>query len=108
MLPGMPSLAYRLVPDVLWQLVGHLLAPPLPHEHGGAPRRLPDRACFAAVVLMLRTSTPWELLPAKGLGCGAGRRRTGVQSSGDCPVLPADRGTLRRGTRRPIKKATSS
>jgi hypothetical protein len=31
----------------------------------------PDRACFAAVVFMLRTSTPWELLPAQELGCGS-------------------------------------
>jgi transposase len=42
-----------------------------PREHGGAPRQIPDRACFAAVVFMLRTSTPWELLPAQELGCGS-------------------------------------
>jgi transposase len=71
MLPGMPSLADRLVPDELWALVEPLLPPPPPREHGGAPRQIPDRACFAAVVFMLRTSTPWELLPAKELGCGS-------------------------------------
>jgi transposase len=67
----MPSLADRLVPDELWELVEPLLPPPPPREHGGAPRRIPDRACFAAVVFMLRTSTPWELLPARELGCGS-------------------------------------
>jgi transposase len=67
----MPSFADRLVPDELWALVEPLLPPPPPREHGGAPRQIPDRACFAAVVFMLRTSTPWELLPAKELGCGS-------------------------------------
>jgi transposase len=67
----MPSLADRLVPDQLWELVEPLLPPPPPREHGGAPRQIPDRACFAAVVFMLPTSTPWELLPARELGCGS-------------------------------------
>ena len=67
----MPSLTDRLVPDELWALVEPLLPPPPPRAHGGAPRRIPDRACFAAVVFMLRTSTPWELLPAQELGCGS-------------------------------------
>jgi transposase len=30
-----------------------------------------DRSCFAAIVFMARTSTPWRLLPAKELGCGS-------------------------------------
>src|SRR3954465_6636691 len=67
----MPSLADRLVPDELWELVEPLLPPPPPREHGRAPRQIPDRACFAAVVFMGRTSTPWELLPARELGCGS-------------------------------------
>jgi transposase len=67
----MPSLPDRLVPDELWALVEPLLPPPPPREHGGRPRQIPDRACFAAVVFMLRTSTPWELLPARELGCGS-------------------------------------
>ena len=31
----------------------------------------PDRNCFAAIVYMARTSTPWRLLPAQELGCGS-------------------------------------
>src|SRR3954470_23866184 len=44
--------------------------PPPPHR-GGRPRQISDRACFAAVVFMGRTSIPWELLPARELGCGS-------------------------------------
>jgi transposase len=32
---------------------------------------VPDRNCFAALVFMCRTSTPWALLPANELGCGS-------------------------------------
>jgi transposase len=32
---------------------------------------IPDRACFAAIVYMARTSIPWRLLPAPELGCGS-------------------------------------
>src|SRR4051812_47288253 len=67
----MPTLADRLVPDQLWQLVEPLLPSRPPHHHGGRPRQISDRACFAAVVFMGRTSTPWELLPARELGCGS-------------------------------------
>lgn len=38
---------------------------------GGRVRTIPDRNCFAAVVFMARTSTPWRLLPAPELGCGS-------------------------------------
>ena len=71
MLPAMPSLADRLVPDQLWKLVEPLLPPRPPHHHGGRPRQITDRACFAAIVFMARTSTPWELLPARELDCGS-------------------------------------
>lgn len=68
---GMPTLAERLVPDALWHRVAPLLPPPPPRSHGGRRRTIPDRACFAAVVFMARTSTPWELLPARELSCGS-------------------------------------
>jgi transposase len=67
----MTTLAYELVPDELWALVEPLLpAPPRP-PYGGRHRAIPDRACFAAIVYMARTSTPWRLLPARELGCGS-------------------------------------
>jgi transposase len=47
-----------------------LPAPPRP-PYGGRHRTISDRACFAAIVYMARTSTPWRLLPARELGCGS-------------------------------------
>ena len=44
--------------------------PPRP-AYGGRHRSIPDRNCFAAIVYMARTSTPWRLLPAQELGCGS-------------------------------------
>lgn len=39
--------------------------------YGGRRRTISDRNCFAAIVYMARTSTPWRLLPAKELDCGS-------------------------------------
>jgi transposase len=39
--------------------------------YGGRTRTVLDRNCFAAIVYMARTSTPWRLLPAGELGCGS-------------------------------------
>jgi len=40
-----------------------------PTAAGSAPSA--TRNCFAAIVFMARTSTPWRLLPAQELGCGS-------------------------------------
>jgi transposase len=67
----MTTFADALVPDELWALVEPLLpAPPRP-SYGGRHRTISDRNCFAAIVFMARTSTPWRLLPARELGCGS-------------------------------------
>ena len=67
----MTTLADDLVPDELWTIVAPLLpAPPRP-PYGGRHRVIPARNCFAAIVYMARTSTPWRLLPAQELGCGS-------------------------------------
>ena len=67
----MTTLADDLVSDELWALVEPLLpAPPRP-PYGGRHRAIPDRNCFAAIIYMARTSTPWRLLPAQQLGCGS-------------------------------------
>jgi transposase len=67
----MTTLADDLVSDQLWAIVEPLLpAPPRP-PYGGRHRTISDRNCFAAIVFMARTSTPWRLLPARELGCGS-------------------------------------
>jgi transposase len=48
-----------------------LAAGPTPPAYGGRHRAIPDRNCFAAIIYMARTSTPWRLLPAQQLGCGS-------------------------------------
>ena len=52
-----------------------MVAPLLPAAprpwYGGRRRTIPDRSCFAAIVYMARTSTPWRLLPVQELGCGS-------------------------------------
>jgi transposase len=67
----MTSLVDRLLPSQLWARIQPLLPPPPPRPRGGVPRHVPDRNCVAALLFMARTSTPWNLLPAKELGCGS-------------------------------------
>jgi transposase len=67
----MTTLADDLVPDGLWAIVAAVLPPPPRPPYGGRHRVIPDRNCFAAIVYMARTSTPWRLLPARELGCGS-------------------------------------
>jgi transposase len=67
----MATLVDDLVPDQLWALVEPLLPAPTRPPYGGRHRTVSDRNCFAAIVYMARTSTPWRLLPAQELDCGS-------------------------------------
>ncbi len=59
-----------LVSDELWAVVEPLLPTAPPKPKGGRPR-VPDRACLAGILFVLKTGIPWEMLPP-GLGCGSG------------------------------------
>ena len=59
-----------LVPDELWAVAAPLLPPEPPRPRGGRPR-VPDRACLAGIIFVLRSGIPWEMLPQE-LGCGSG------------------------------------
>jgi transposase len=87
----MTALADDLVPDELWALVEPLLPVPPRPPYGGRRRAVSERACFAAIVFMARTSTPWRLLPARELGCGSPatcwRRPTGWAKAGGLDQL---------------------
>jgi transposase len=67
----MTTLVDDLVPAELWAIVEPLLPVPPRPPYGGRRRAVPDRNCFAAILYMARTSTPWRLLPARELGCGS-------------------------------------
>ena len=58
------------VPDDLWEAIKPLLPREPPKPKGGRPR-IPDRAALGGIIFVLRTGTPWRLLP-KELGCGSG------------------------------------
>lgn len=59
-----------LVSDDLWEAIEPLLPRERPKPKGGRPR-IPDRAALGGIIFILRTGTPWRLLP-KELGCGSG------------------------------------
>jgi len=59
-----------LLPDALWNLIQPMLPSP-PHKPKGGRPRLPDRACLAGILFVLRSAIPWEMLPQE-LGCGSG------------------------------------
>lgn len=57
----------ELVPDAFWQRVAPLLPAPKPKKKSGRPRA-DDRAALEAIVFVLRSGIPWEMLPRKQFG----------------------------------------
>lgn len=65
-----------LLSDRLWAVIEPLIPPEPEKPRGGRPR-ISDRAALTGILFVLRSGTPWELLPAE-MGCGSGmtcRRR---------------------------------
>ena len=60
-------MARDLVPDALWERVAPLLPVPKKKKKPGRPR-VDDRAALEAIVFVLRTGIPWEMLPTKQFG----------------------------------------
>ena len=63
-------MARPLLPDGLWAEVAPLLPPERAKPKGGRPRTS-DRAALTGILFVLRSGTPWELLPRE-MGCGSG------------------------------------
>ena len=59
-----------LVPDDLWAAIAPILPPELPKSKDGWPR-LSDRVALTAILFVLKSGLPWEMLPAE-MGCGSG------------------------------------
>ena len=62
----------ELVSDELWAVIEPELPRPKRRARwrGGRPR-VPDRACLAGIIFVLKTGIPWEYLPLE-MGCGSG------------------------------------
>ena len=63
-------MARPILSDDLWAVLEPLLPEDLPKPKGGRPR-IPNKAVLTGILFILRTGTPWELLP-KEMGCGSG------------------------------------
>jgi transposase len=62
----------ELIDDELWSLIEPLLPVRAPRNRRYAGRKpIPDRAVLTGIVYVLRSGTPWNLLPQE-MGCGSG------------------------------------
>ena len=59
---------HELVPDEMWAVVEPLLPEEPPKPKGGRPR-VTDRDALRAIVFVLRTGIPWEMVPREVFGC---------------------------------------
>ncbi|MBN8232931.1 transposase [Corallococcus macrosporus] len=57
----------ELVPDAFWQRVAPLRPPPRPKREDGPPS-CGRPAALEAIVFVLRSGIPWEMLPRKQFG----------------------------------------
>ncbi|SES87880.1 Transposase DDE domain-containing protein [Stigmatella erecta] len=58
----------ELASDALWERVVSLLPVPKKKELGRGPPRASGRAALEAIIFVLRTGIPWEMLPVKHFG----------------------------------------
>lgn len=63
-------MSLSLVPSELWSAIQPLLPTEKPKPKGGRPR-VPDQACLAGIIFVLKSGIPWNLLPPE-FGCGDG------------------------------------
>ena len=64
-------MARMLLSDELWAIIEPFipLRPRRKYHPGRKP--VPDRACLAGIIFVLKTGVPWEYLPQE-MGCGCG------------------------------------
>jgi transposase len=64
-------MAEQLIPDEVWAAIAPLLPPKRPIPRAARPWD-GDRAVLGGIIYVLRAGVPWQLLPARELGCGSG------------------------------------
>jgi transposase len=57
------TIVERLVPDELWALFQHVVAPAQTRPHGGGRRRAGDREVLAAIVFVATSGCTWRQVP---------------------------------------------
>jgi hypothetical protein len=95
-----------LLSDRLWAVIEPLLPPEPPKPKGGRPR-ISDRAALTGILFVLRSGTPWELLPRE-MGCRLQRAlldRLGRRNAIDFSRAALDSASVaaKRGARRPAR-----
>ena len=63
-------MAKKRVTEALWKAIAPLLPEHKSSPKGGRPP-VPNRACLAGIIFVLKTGTPWQMLPTR-LGYGSG------------------------------------
>ena len=64
-------MAQPLVSDELWTIIEpHIPVKPRRTRNPGR-KPVPDRACLAGILFVLKSGIPWEMLPQE-MGCGSG------------------------------------
>lgn len=64
-------MAQPLVSDELWSIIEpHIPIKPRRTRNPGR-KPVPDRACLAGILFVLKSGIPWEMLPQE-MGCGSG------------------------------------
>jgi transposase len=64
-------MAKPILEEALWEIVAPLLPQKKRRRRYPGRKRLDDRKCLCAILFVLRTGIPWELLPSE-LGWGSG------------------------------------
>lgn len=64
------NLQDAMVPEELWEAIEPLLPPEKPRGTRGRPR-VPNRACLAGIMYLLKTGCQYKYLPCQELGCGS-------------------------------------
>lgn len=64
-------MARMLLSDELWAIIEPFIPLRTRRKYHPGRKPVPDRACLAGIIFVLKTGIPWEYLPRE-MGCGCG------------------------------------